>query len=260
MVYAASPPSGGRLEVFGLDVQAKAREVKRRLGVVPQDLNLDDELTVRENLLAHARFYRVLGKEARRRADEGLAFLELASRADDMTQTLSGGMKRRLLIARALMNQPELLLLDEPTVGLDPQARQLLWGKLAELKRSGVTMLLTTHYLEEAERLCDRLVILDRGRVIAQGKPRELIAQHIGREVLELELPAARHEAALGLAGGRVAGHERLGDRLLLYAEDADALLPPLEPLKAEWSEARIRRATLEDVFLKLAGRGLGES
>jgi lipooligosaccharide transport system ATP-binding protein len=259
MVYGVSPPSAGSLDVFGLDVATHARAVKAKLGVVPQDNNLDDELTVRENLLSHARFYRLLGAPARQRADDLLAFLDLVHRADDMTQVLSGGMKRRLLIARALMNRPEMLILDEPTTGLDPQARQLVWAKLAELKREGVTMLLSTHYMEEAEALCDRLVILDRGRAIAEGVPRDLVRQHIGREVLELRLTADRHPDVLRLAQDRVAGHERIDDRLLLYTQDAEGLLRLLEPHKLPLAEARFRRATLEDVFLKLAGRQLRE-
>jgi lipooligosaccharide transport system ATP-binding protein len=260
MVTSVSPPSGGQLRVFGLEVPRQGRAVKARLGVVPQENNLDDDLTVRENLLAHARFFGLRGREARQRADELLAFVELAPRADSTTQSLSGGMKRRLLVARALLNRPELLVLDEPTTGLDPQARQLVWGKLQELKRGGVTLLLTTHYMEEAEQLCDRLAILDRGRIIAEGAPRDLVARHIGREVLELELDAALHGRVLEAVRGHVAGHERVRDRLLLHAAgDAEALLELIVAQKLPLREARFRRATLEDVYLKLAGRALTE-
>jgi lipooligosaccharide transport system ATP-binding protein len=258
MVYAVSPPTAGSLEVFGIDVSRRPREAKARLGVVPQETNLDDELSVRQNLLTHARFHGVLGALARERADALLAFLELGHRADDPVQHLSGGMKRRLLVARALMHRPDLLLLDEPTTGLDPQARQLVWGKLQELKRQGVTMLLTTHYMEEAEALCDRLLILDQGKVIAQGKPRGLIAEHIGREVVELDLDPALHAQALGALGSHLRGHERAGDRLLLHTEKGEALLRAAEDLRLPLREARYRRASLEDVFLKLAGRTLG--
>ncbi|HEV8360667.1 MAG TPA: ABC transporter ATP-binding protein [Candidatus Thermoplasmatota archaeon] len=259
MIGGTSPPTAGELRVFGLDVASRRAEIKRRLGVVPQENNLDDELTVRQNLLTHARFYRVLGAEAERRADALLAFLELGHRAQDWVHALSGGMKRRLLIARALMHRPELLILDEPTTGLDPQARQLVWGKLQELQRGGTTMLLTTHYMDEAEALCDLLVILDHGRVIAQGAPRALIGRHIGREVLELEVPAARHDDVLSAVSGLAAGHEALGDRLILHGPDAEALLRAVEAHKLPLSGAHLRRATLEDVFLKLAGRRLGE-
>jgi lipooligosaccharide transport system ATP-binding protein len=259
MVVGTSPPTAGQLRVFGLDLARDRRAIKARLGVVPQENNLDEELTVRENLLSHARFYRVLGAEARQRADELLGFLELSGRSGAAVQELSGGMKRRLLVARALMNRPELLVLDEPTTGLDPQARQLVWGKLQELKGAGTTMLLTTHYMEEAEALCDLLLILDRGRVIARGEPRKLIREHIGREVLELSLPAARHADVLRLVADQVAGYESVGDRLLLHGGDGETLLRLLEAEKLPLVEARLRRATLEDVFLKLAGRTLSE-
>jgi lipooligosaccharide transport system ATP-binding protein len=259
MLTAQSPPSAGALEVLGLDPQARPRQVKARLGIVPQETNLDDDLTVRENLVAHARFYGVLGAEAARRTQALLEFVELAGRAGSRTHELSGGMKRRLLIARALVNDPALLVLDEPTTGLDPQARQLVWGKLLELKRQGVTLLLSTHYMDEAEQLCDRLAIMDRGRVIAEGAPRALIEEHVGREVLQLELEAGRHGEALRLAQGRVAGHERVRDTLLLHTARGEELLAELSARGLPIREARLRRATLEDVFLKLAGRTLAE-
>jgi lipooligosaccharide transport system ATP-binding protein len=260
MLTCFSPIDAGRLAVFGLPVNAaNARAIKSRLGVAPQEENLDPDLTVAMNLVIYASYFGIAGAEARTRVAELLAFAELEDRANDRIPTLSGGMKRRLVLARALVNRPSLLVLDEPTTGLDPQARHLVWNRLRELKRSGVAMLLTTHYMEEASQLCDRLVVMDHGRIIAEGTPASLIAAHVGRDVIEIATgddPAAqaRAVALCRPLGGRV---ETIGDHVILYLNgDSD----PRSALAALAGEPHVhRRATLEDVFLKLTGRELRE-
>ncbi|MBI3271798.1 MAG: ABC transporter ATP-binding protein [Planctomycetes bacterium] len=264
-LYGACVPTSGELRIFGLEARTQMRAIKRRLGVVPQEDNLDTDLTVRENLTVFARYFRLPAAEAARRADELLEFFQLAEKAGVTVEKLSGGMKRRLLTARALIGRPELLILDEPTTGLDPQARHLLWEKLRELRRQGVSLLLTTHYMDEAERLCDRLVIMDGGRIIEEGNPRELIARRIGRQVLELDLPDEGREErrveartkALAQAGEGVTGHQVVGSGLLLFTPDAEALLHRLRSAGVPIEGARLRSATLEDVFLQVAGRRL---
>jgi len=248
---------GGSLEVFGHSVDRAEREIKRRLGVVTQENNLDPDLSVVGNLVVFGRYFGLPRAERRRRAADLLEFLQLADKRDDHIRTLSGGMRRRLTLARALMSSPELLILDEPTTGLDPQARHVVWQKLRALKRAGVTMILTTHYMEEAERLCDRLLIMDHGKVLARGTPAGLIEEHIGSEVIEcfpgrgVEGPAMR---ALVEAAEHV---ERAGDEVYAFFRDpraARALLPHLGEV-----DFVHRRATLEDVFLRLTGRELRE-
>ena len=258
MVGCVSPRSGGTLTVLGCDPDTDGPAIRARIGVVPQLDNLDSELTVRQNLQVYGRYFGLGRAHVAAKATELLAFARLTERADEPVEPLSGGMKRRLTIARALVNDPELLLLDEPTTGLDPQARHLLWERLYRLKREGVTQILTTHYMDEAEQLCDRLVVMDAGVIVAEGSPTELIGHHSTREVLELRFaPEDRPEPALlEPLAERV---EELPDRLLLYAGDgehvhAQVLQKGLRPLSA-----LVRRSTLEDVFLRLTGRSLVE-
>lgn len=253
IVSTVSPPTAGSLRVLGRDPATEGREIRRRLGVVPQEDNLDMELSVRENLVLYARYYGRSWSDARARADELLDFAQLSDRADAKVDPLSGGMKRRLTIARSLVNNPELVLLDEPTTGLDPQARHLLWERLYQLKASGVTLLLTTHYMDEAEQLADRLVIMDEGRIVAEGAPTELIAAHVSREVLELRFDGSPPRLLDGLRS------ETLADRTLVYVDDADGLLASLHNSGERLTSSLIRRATLEDVFLALTGRRLVE-
>jgi lipooligosaccharide transport system ATP-binding protein len=264
MLTCFSPPDAGRLAVFGMTVNAaNARAIKSRLGLAPQEENLDPDLTVAMNLRIYASYFGIAGGEARARVAELLAFAELEDKAGARIPTLSGGMKRRLILARALINRPSLLVLDEPTTGLDPQARHLVWERLRELKRSGVAMLLTTHYMEEASQLCDRLVVMDHGRIIAEGTPADLIAAHVGRDVIEVATggdPAARVrvEALCRPLGGRM---EVIGDHVILYLNGLNGphgLGDPRDALTALAGETVThRRATLEDVFLTLTGREL---
>ena len=257
MVVGLTPRTAGRLEVLGLDVEARGREVRQRIGVVPQESNLDADMTARENLIVFGRFFGVTGARLRDRVDEMLAYVELAEKADERASELSGGMKRRLHIARALLNDPELLVLDEPTTGLDPQSRALLWEQIRQMRRQGKTVLLTTHYMEEAEKLSDEVLVMDAGRIIERGTPNALIAKHVGREALEVTLDVAEGEALVARAAPR--HHERVGDELRLFGDDGDALLEALQAGAAMPREHRVRRATLEDVFLKLTGRRLGD-
>jgi lipooligosaccharide transport system ATP-binding protein len=259
MIGCASPVTAGDLRVMGLDPRTQASAIKARLGVVPQQDNLDTELTVRENLLMYARYFDIPRETARRRAKELLEFVQLAERADSPVEPLSGGMKRRLTIARALVNEPDLMLLDEPTTGLDPQARHAIWERLYQLKRRGVTLLLTTHYMDEAEQLCDRLVVMDKARIVAQGSPQDLIGRYVTREVLELR---CRDEARAGLDGrltGLAERVETLPDRLLLYTTDGEWALEQVRARGIVPESALVRRSTLEDVFLRLTGRMLAE-
>jgi lipooligosaccharide transport system ATP-binding protein len=260
MIYGLATVGGGELSVLGMDATRERRRIKARLGVVPQETNLDGDLTVRENLVMQANYFGIGSEEARRHADELLEFALIGDRADDRIQALSGGMKRRLLIARSLVNDPEMIVLDEPTTGLDPQARLAVWRALERLRRRGVTLLLTTHYMEEAARLCDSLLIMDEGRIVAEGTPAELVSEHAGREALELEL--AEHcdaEALLASLGQRAAEHELHDGALTLFADDAEELLRSLDHERFPTDSAMVRRATLEDVFLRLTGRSLRE-
>jgi lipooligosaccharide transport system ATP-binding protein len=257
MVSTVSPRTGGCLQVFGLDPETDGRQIRSRLGVVPQEDILDVDLTARENLMIYQRYFGVPWKQTRAKADQLLDFMQLGDRGDSKVEPLSGGMKRRLTIARALVNDPEMLLLDEPTTGLDPQARHLLWERLYRLKEQGVTLLLTTHYMDEAEQLADRLVIMDNGVIVAEGSPSELISKHTTREVVELRFDDDEHNAA-GLAqvaseaGLRI---DELPDRHLVYANDGDALITHLRASGVH----PLGTSSLEDVFLTLTGRSLVE-
>ncbi len=261
MITCVLPVSGGDLHVAGLDVQRDDRAIKALLGVVPQNNNLDPDLGVLANLIAYARFYGIPGREARRRAGELLELVQMSDRADAAIDELSGGMTRRLVLARALMNEPRILILDEPTTGLDPQARHLVWTKLQQLRERGVTMLLTTHYMEEAERLCDRIVIMDHGAIIAEGRPRDLIERHAGGPVLQvrtLDSEAGRLREALA---GPLAGEARIetvGDLLYIYGLDEAAGRRAADVIGDPYRTST-RHANLEDVFLRLTGRGLQE-
>ena len=257
MVGCVSPRSGGELAVLGMDPDRDAPKIKARLGVVPQLDNLDGELTVRENLHIYGRYFGLSRSWVRTKAVELLEFAQLTERADDQVETLSGGMKRRLTIARSLINEPDLLLLDEPTTGLDPQARHLLWDRLFRLKQSGVTLIVTTHYMDEAEQLCDRLVVMDGGRIVAEGSPAALIAEYSSREVLELRFPPGEQdgvEATVADLGERI---EVLPDRVLVYADDGESALATAHARGVRPVSSLVRRSTLEDVFLRLTGRTL---
>jgi len=257
MIGSVSPVTSGTLRVLGFDPNTEGRALRARLGVVPQEDSLDLELTVEENLLIYGRYFDISRRDLAPRIDELLEFAQLTDRRRDRTEPLSGGMKRRLTIARGLINRPDLLILDEPTTGLDPQARHVLWDRLYRLKQEGVTQIITTHYMDEAEQLCDRLVIMDRGKIVAEGSPRSLIAEHAPREVLELRFPVGVQEGIVDQLGAVAARLEALADRLLLYTNDADASMRAVTALGLEPEQTMVRRSTLEDVFLKLTGRTL---
>ena len=256
MIGCVSPPTAGELRILGLDPVHDGPAIRGRLGVVPQADTLDNELTVEENLVIYGRYFGLSRQEVRKRAAELLEFVQLGERASSKVEPLSGGMKRRLTIARALVNEPELLLLDEPTTGLDPQARHLVWDRLFRLKQRGATLVLTTHYMDEAEQLCDRLVIMDHGKIAEEGSPLELIRRLSTREVVELRFPDEPPQVEPGLFDGRVARVEQLPDRVLLYTDDGDDLVGVAhERLRPQ--SVLVRRSTLEDVFLRLTGRTL---
>ena len=257
MIGATSPVSEGTLRIFGLDPATHGRQIRARIGVVPQQDQLDGELTVEENLVIYGRFFDIPRRECRARAAELLDFVQLSERAASRVEPLSGGMKRRLTIARSLINEPQLLLLDEPTTGLDPQARHVLWDRLYRLKQQGVTLVLTTHYMDEAEQLCDRLVVMDKGKIVAMGSPRELIVEHSTREVLELRYPAGTNEAAAPSLAGVGDRLEVLPDRILVYTGDGEVALKEVHERGSQPESALVRRSSLEDVFLRLTGRSL---
>jgi lipooligosaccharide transport system ATP-binding protein len=260
MIYGLVAIGDGELRVLGLDAARDRRRIKAMLGVVPQETNLDGELTVRENLVVHARYFGLAPEVVAERIDQLLEFTLLTDRATESIWALSGGMKRRLLVARALVNEPHLIVLDEPTTGLDPQARLAVWRALERLKAQGVTLLLTTHYMEEAARLCDRLLIMDHGRIVTEGEPGALVRAHVGREVLELKLgEGCNAEALLASLDRRLDGHELTEDALMLYADDAEEVLGGLDHDRFPTDSALVRHATLEDVFLRLTGRSLDE-
>jgi lipooligosaccharide transport system ATP-binding protein len=259
MIGCASPVTEGELRVLDMDPRTQASAIKARLGVVPQTDNLDAELTVRENLLMYARYFDIPRDVAARRADELLTFVQLSDRAHSEVEPLSGGMKRRLTVARGLINEPEMILLDEPTTGLDPQARHLIWDRLYRLKQRGATLLLTTHYMDEAEQLCDRLVIMDKARIVAEGSPRSLIEQHSTRDVLELRVPDDERVRLQDRLEGLADRIEELPDRVLLYTSDGERALEQAHARGIRSDSALVRRATLEDVFLRLTGRTLIE-
>jgi lipooligosaccharide transport system ATP-binding protein len=255
MVYGRLRRDAGRLEVLGLDPDRSRREVRERLGVVTQANDLDQDLTVLENLIVFAGYFRQQGLEVRTRARELLDFFELGERAGASVRDLSGGLQRRLLIARSLMHDPELLVLDEPTTGLDPQARIVVWQRIAELRQRGVTVVLTTHYMEEAARLCEEVVVMDHGRIVERGAPRDLIRRHAGEQVVEVRWPLGAPAPA---AGPEVRRIDLLGDRLLLFADNPGAALGLVRG-RVDSDAAIVRPATLEDVFIHLTGRRLEE-
>ncbi len=257
MIGATSARSGGDLVVLGKDPDRHGPEIRARLGVVPQEDNLDLELSVADNLFVYGRYFGIPRPVLRRRITELLEFARLSERAGDKVDNLSGGLKRRLTIARSLVNEPELLLLDEPTTGLDPQARHELWDRLHSLKHQGVTLVLTTHYMDEAEQLCDRLVVMDKGHIVAGGSPRQLIERYVTKEVVELRVAPGETPSVAAVVEGMAARLETLAGRLLLYTDDGDAtaekvLAQGLRPLSV-----LVRRTSLEDVFLRLTGRHL---
>jgi lipooligosaccharide transport system ATP-binding protein len=260
MIACVSPVTDGDLSVLGMDPRHQGSEIRARLGVVPQDDNLDTELTVWDNLVIYGRYFGLPLRVIRERAAELLAFARLDDRRDSRVDPLSGGMKRRLTIARSLINSPELVLLDEPTTGLDPQARHLLWERLYRLKREGVTLVLTTHYMDEAEQLCDRLVIMDQGRIVAEGSPRQLIERHCTREVVELRFDTPEEQdAALPRLAGLDERIEPVADRVLVYTAQGDETVARLGPAGVHADSVLVRRGSLEDVFLHLTGRTLDE-
>ena len=263
MVGCVSPPTSGKLTILGMDPVRNGPAIRARLGVVPQENTLDIELTVRENLIVYGRYFGLPRAVIRERSDALLAFVQLSDRAEDTVDPLSGGMKRRLVIARSLINEPDILLLDEPTTGLDPQARHIVWDRLFRLKQAGVTLILTTHYMDEAEQLCDRLVVMDGGRIVAEGSPRALIGQYSTPEVLEVRFDPGDHEQAAeklaALPAGTSERLEVLADRVLVYTRNGDDALAAVRGLRLEPITSLARRSTLEDVFLRLTGRQLDD-
>ncbi|KXZ58986.1 Daunorubicin/doxorubicin resistance ATP-binding protein DrrA [Microbacterium laevaniformans] len=259
MIGAVSTRSGGDLQILGLDPDRYGPEIRSRLGVVPQQDNLDGELNARENLYIYGRYFGLSSKVCHERADELLAFAQLEDKAKNKVDQLSGGMKRRLTIARGLINDPRILLLDEPTTGLDPQARHVLWDRLFRLKERGTTLVLTTHYMDEAEQLCDRLIVVDKGRIMAEGTPASLIREHSSREVLEVRFGSDRNAQVAGQLAGIGDRVEVLPDRILIYADNGEAALERVTSLGLEPITSLVRRSSLEDVFLRLTGRSLIE-
>jgi lipooligosaccharide transport system ATP-binding protein len=259
MIAGVSPVTSGTLRVLGLDPAKQGSELRARLGVVPQQDTLDTELTVYENLYIYGRYFGLSGAVLRERVDELLDFVQLSDRRDSIVDPLSGGMKRRLTIARGLINQPDLLILDEPTTGLDPQARHALWDRLYRLKQQGVTLIITTHYMDEAEQLCDRLVVMDKAKIAAEGSPAELIAEYSTREVVELRFAPGEQGAAISKLDGLAARIEELPDRVLLYTGNGDQTTNDVADRGIHPEAMVVRRSTLEDVFLKLTGRTLVE-
>ncbi len=259
MIGCVSPISDGTLRVLDQDPRIDGPTIRARIGVVPQQDTLDTELTVRENLVLYGRYFGLSRAECARRAEELLDFAQLTERANDEVEPLSGGLKRRLTIARALINEPDLLLLDEPTTGLDPQARHLLWDRLYRLKQRGVTLVLTTHYMDEAEQLCDRLVVMDKAKIVAEGSPRQLIDRYSTKEVTELRFAPDVHDSLDGKLDGLADRIEKLADRVLLYADDGEAVAVAAHERGLKPETVLVRRSTLEDVFLRLTGRSLIE-
>ncbi len=259
MVAAVSPVTEGSLRVLDRDPASDGAGIRAQLGVVPQENNLDEELSVADNLYVYGRYFGMRRSQVRDRIPDLLEFAQLTDRGDDKVTVLSGGMKRRLVIARALINTPSMVLLDEPTTGLDPQARHLVWDRLRELTRQGVTLLLTTHYMDEAEQLCDRLVVMSDGGIVAEGSPRQLIAEYAGREVLEVRFLPGDRDAVLTGLDGVGSRQEVLSDRAIIYGEDAEQLTTAVSRRGVEAASVLVRRASLEDVFLRLTGRGLIE-
>ncbi len=259
MIGAVSPITSGTLSVLGLDPSTQGPTLRSRIGVCPQEDTLDIELTVADNLMIYGRYFGLARATIRPRIEELLDFVQLNGKRDEKVDRLSGGMKRRLTIARSLINQPELLLLDEPTTGLDPQARHVLWDRLYRLKQDGVTLIITTHYMDEAEQLCDRLVVMDQAKIVAEGSPSSLIEQHAPREVLELRFPPGTQEENVARLDGLASRLEILPDRVLMYTDDADLTSTEVHARGLRPVAQVSRRSSLEDVFLKLTGRSLVE-
>ncbi|HEY8589021.1 MAG TPA: ATP-binding cassette domain-containing protein [Naasia sp.] len=259
MLGAVSSRTGGNLEILGLDPDRHGPEIRARLGVVPQSDNLDRELRVRDNLIVYGRYFGMTRRELGPRADALLEFAQLGDRAKAKVEELSGGMKRRLTIARALINDPRILLLDEPTTGLDPQARHILWDRLFRLKEQGTTLVLTTHYMDEAEQLCDRLVVVDKGAIMAEGSPAQLIARYSSREVLEVRFGSEQNARAAEQLAGLGDRLEVLPDRILVYSDNGERELAALTARGLAPLTSLVRRSSLEDVFLRLTGRSLIE-
>jgi lipooligosaccharide transport system ATP-binding protein len=257
MVAAVSPVSGGSLRILGMDPAVDGPKIRARIGVCPQEDTLDTELNVRDNLYIYGRYFGLPRAEVRQRVDELLEFVQLTEKAGAKVDDLSGGMKRRLTIARSLINRPEVLLLDEPTTGLDPQARHVVWDRLFRLKQQGVTLVLTTHYMDEAEQLCDRLVVMDKGLIVAEGSPLELIRTYSTREVAELRFALGEHEAIAPKVEDLAERVEVLPDRLLLYSADGEETIAKVHERGLDPMMSLVRRSTLEDVFLRLTGRTL---
>jgi lipooligosaccharide transport system ATP-binding protein len=254
MIQGVSPKTSGVLKVYGMGVEEHPREVKRLMGVVPQENNLDPDFTVLENLLVHARYYDIPRKKAWERASELLRFVQLWDKKDEKIEKLSGGMKRRLILARALMNNPGILILDEPTTGLDPQARHMIWDKITDLRKNGVTVVLTTHYMEEAAQLCDRVAIMDLGKIVVEGNPGDLVGKYIGSDVVEAD---NKPEVLTCLTENKVR-YEVFGDRVHAFTDQPKKLVSKLMR-RCQLEKVTVRHATLEDVFLKLTGRALRE-
>lgn len=259
MIGATSPISGGDLSVLGLDPETDGPLLRSRLGVVPQENNLDEELSVYDNLMMYGRYFDLSRAEIRERIDELLEFVQLTEKRGDKIQALSGGMKRRVVIARGLINSPDIFILDEPTTGLDPQARHILWDRLYRLKQQGVTLIITTHYMDEAEQLCDRLVVMDKGRIVAEGSPSALIEEHAPGEVVELRFPVGVLETLDGQIERLSPRTEVLADRALVYTDDAERTISAVATNGLEPEMVLARRSSLEDVFLHLTGRTLVE-
>ena len=255
MVYGFSPMTGGSLDVFGMPISQQWREIKSRIGVCQQENNLDPDLTVQQNLEVFARYFDIPRGQARERAGKLLEFIALGHRKRAKVPELSGGMMRRLMLARSLINDPELLILDEPTTGLDPQSRHQVWERLADLRSEGLSVLLTTHYMDEASRLCDRLVIMDHGKLVVEGRPMDLIREHVGHDVIEVAAPTSRLRE---FVQSQSLAHEDLGHRVIIYGQDGDRLFHEISTDYCK-EGCVLRMATLEDVFLKLTGRGLRE-
>ncbi len=257
MIGAVSPISGGSISVLGLDPSTEGPRLRSRLGVVPQDNNLDEELTVYDNLVMYGRYFDLSRAVLKERIAELLEFVQLTDKSDSKVAALSGGMKRRVIIARGLINEPDLYILDEPTTGLDPQARHVLWDRLYRLKQRGVTLIITTHYMDEAEQLCDRLVVMDGGKIVAEGSPRSLIEEYTPRDVVELRFPVGVLETLNGQIEELSDHTEILADRALVYTSDADKMIATVTDRGLEPETVLARRSTLEDVFLRLTGRTL---
>jgi len=259
MIGCTSPITDGELRILDMDPRRQGADIRARLGVVPQSDTLDNELTVRENLIIYGRYFGLAREECARRADDLLEFVQLTDRGKDLVEPLSGGMKRRLTIARSLINEPDVMLLDEPTTGLDPQARHLVWDRLYRLKQRGVTLVLTTHYMDEAEQLCDRLVVMDKAKIVAEGSPQALIQRFSTKEVAEFRFAPGIQESLDGKLDGLAERIEKLPDRVLLYAEDGEGVVIAARDRGLHPETVLVRRSTLEDVFLRLTGRSLVE-